>query len=424
MKRPNLRDGAWTSPNARRLLIVSIIDATGNGAFTSASVVLFSVVLDLSAAQIGRGLALGAFVGLFSSVLWGTLADRIGVRTVLLSIQLWRAAAFVGYAFIHDFTGYVAIAVFLGLAERASPPILLSFVTSAVGEQNRVKTAGALRSIRNAGFTLGALLASLALLSPGRTSLMCVVLGNAASFIVAAALLRGIVLRGPQKPVRKAKGEAPDRVRTRPAFLAATVLTGVLSMHRFILSIGLPLWIVSRHLVPKPMVSVLVAVNTVLVVVLQVRMTRATDDAHGSARALRNAGWMLFCCALLMVAADGHLPIAPWTAGAVLVVATLALTFAEMWQAAGAWGLSLVLSPEASRTRFLSVFNLGTSLLDVAGPFIVTALVLPAGRTGWVVLGAALLVAGLLSPTVGRWAERERVRHDEPSVAAETSTTH
>ncbi|MCO6005453.1 MFS transporter [Actinoallomurus purpureus] len=423
MRLPNLRDGAWASPNGRRLLVVSIIDSTGNGAFTSASVVLFSVVLHLTPAQIGRGLTLGAFLGLFSSVLWGTLADRLGVRTILLSIQLWRAAAFIGYAFIHDFTGYVAIAVFLGLAERASPPILLSFVTSAVGESNRVKTAGALRSIRNAGFTLGALLASLALLSPGRTSLLCVVLGNAASFIVAAALLRGIVLQGPPKPVRKPKGEAPDRVRSRPAFLIAAVLTGVLSMHRFILSIGLPLWIVSRHLVPKPMVSVLIAINTVLVVFLQVRMTRQTDAADGAARALRNSGWMLLCCALLLVAASGHLPIAPWTAGAILVVAILALTFAEMWQAAGTWGLSLRLSPEASRTRFLSVFNLGTSFLDVAGPFVVTALVLPAGRVGWAVLGGVLAVAGLLSPVVARWAERERLRHEEPVAAVETHTT-
>ncbi|GAA4601693.1 MFS transporter [Actinoallomurus liliacearum] len=423
MRRPNLGDGAWASPNARRLLIVSIIDSTGNGAFTSASVVLFSVVLHLTPTQIGRGLTLGAFIGLFSSVLWGSLADRIGVRAILLSIQLWRAAAFIGYAFIHNFAGYVAVAVFLGLAERASQPILLSFVTSAVGEQNRVKTAGALRSIRNAGFTLGALLASLALLSPGRVSLLCVVLGNAASFILAAALLRGIVLQNPPKPVRKPKGEAPDRVRTRPAFLVSAVLTGVLSMHRFILSIGLPLWIVSRHLVPKPMVSVLVAINTVLVVLLQVRMTRQTDDATGAARALRNAGWMLLCCALLLVAADGHLPIAPWTAGAVLVVGTLALTFAEMWQAAGTWGLSLLLSPEASRTRFLSVFNLGTSLLDVTGPFIITALVLPTGRTGWIVLGVVLAAAGAVSPRVSRWAERERVRHERPTVAAETTTT-
>lgn len=422
MKLPNFRDSMWSSPNARRLLVVSIIDSTGNGAFTSASVVLFSTVLHLRPNQISQGMAVGALIGLTCSVLWGILADRIGVRSVLLSLQLWRAAGFIGYAFVDNFAGYVAIVIFLGLAERASPPILLSFVTSAVGESERVKVAGALRSIRNAGFTLGALLASLALLSPGRASMLVIVLGNSVTFIVAAYLLRRITLGPDAKPVRKAKGEAPDRVSRRPAFLAATVLTGLISIHRQVLAVGLPLWIVTRDLAPKSMVSVLIAVNTVVVVFLQVRMTKKSEEAEGASRVLRRAGWLMLVCAGGLAAAAGDLPLAPWTAGALLVLATLALTFAEMWHAAGQWGLSLLLSPAASRSKFLSVFQLGSSVLDVSGALILTALVLPAGAAGWLVFGVTLAVIGQLAPAVAQWADRERLRHEAaaPGVAAAT----
>lgn len=423
MRLPNLRDGLWTSPNARRLLIVSIIDSTGNGAFVSAGVVLFTTVLGLRPVQIGQGMAVGALIGLTVSVLWGGLADRIGPKKVLLSLQLWRAAGCAGYVFVHNFAGYVAVVIFLGLAERASPPILLAFVTSAVDESERVKTAAALRSIRNAGFTLGALLAALALLSPGRASMLAIVLGNSASFVIAAFLLRRIELVREAKPIRKAKDEAPDLVRKRPAFLLATVFTGLLSIHRQVLAVGLPLWIVTHHLAPKSIVSVLVAVNTVLVVALQVRFSRRSEEVDVSARVLRAAGWLMLVCTGLLALAAVHMPIKALTVTAVLVVATLALTLAEMWHAAGTWGLQLALSPARSRSRFLSVFNLGSSALDVSGAFILTAIVLPAGATGWIVLGVVLALIGQASPPVARWADRERLRN-EPAPTPEEATVN
>ncbi|MFC4591379.1 MFS transporter [Sphaerisporangium corydalis] len=419
MRMPKFRNSLWAVPNARRLMVVSIIDSAGNGAFTSASVVLFTTVLLLTPAQIGQGLALGAVIGLSCSVLWGGLADRIGVRKVLISLQLWRAAGFVAYAFVQNFAGFVAVVVFLSLAERASQPILLSFVTSAVDDADRVKTAGALRSIRNAGFTLGALIAAIILLLPGRVSMLVVVLGNAATFAIAAYLLRRIVLRPETVPVRKTRGPSRDLVRRRPAFLVVTALAGLLSIHRQILAVGVPLWIVTHHLAPQSLIGVLIAVNAVLVVVLQVRMTRGTEDANGASRALRRSGWLLLACTGLLAATHENMAAAPWSLGALLVLATLALTFAEMWQASGSWGLSLLLSPAASRARFLAVFNLGFSAMDVCGAFVLAALVLPAGPAGWLALGVLLALAGLATPPVARWAERERIDHEPVTVPEE-----
>jgi hypothetical protein len=410
------RNSLWRVPNARRLMVVSIIDSAGNGAFTAASVVLFTTVLRLTPTQIGQGLAIGALIGLSCSVLWGALADRIGVRKVLISLQLWRAAGFVAYAFVQNFAGFVAVVVFLSLAERASQPILLSVVTSAVDDADRVKTAGALRSIRNAGFTLGALIAAVVLLLPGRVSMLVVVLGNASTFAIAAYLLRRVRLRPETIPVRKPKGAGRDLIRRRPAFLVVTALAGLLSIHRQILAVGVPLWIVTHQLAPQSLIAVLIGTNAVLVVVLQVRMTRGTEDANGASRALRRSGWLLLAGAALLAATHENMTGAPWSAGALLVLATLALTFGEMWHASGSWGLSLLLSPAASRARFLAVFNLGFSAVDVSGAFILAVLVLPAGPVGWLTLGGVLALVGQATPLAARWAERERIAHEHLNV--------
>jgi MFS family permease len=413
-----LKGTLWASPNARKLLVVSLIDSAGNGVYVSAGVVLFSIVLHLSSTQVAQGFSVGAMVGLTLSVWWGSLADRLGVRNVLTSLQVWRAVGCAAFIFANNFGTYVAIVVFLGIAERASPPILLAFVTSALGQSNRVKIAGTLRSVRNAGYTVGALGASLALISPGRTSMAVVVLSNSASFVFAAITLRRMPLTEEAKPLgrRARRRNASLKIGRRPAFLVTTALTGLLSIHRQILSIGLPLWIATRKLAPTSVVGVLVAVNTVLVVVLQVRMTKKSEEALGAARVLRLAALALLAFAGLLAVSLVQMPYRPWSTIGVLVVATILLTLAEMWQAAGAWGLSLALSPAAARSRFLSVFNLGSSALDVTGALMLTAWVLPASWTGWLVLGGVLALTGLLAPPVARWAERERERTEAPAV--------
>lgn len=405
----NPRSGLLATASGRRLLVVSLIDSAGNGAYVTAGVVLFSAVLHLSAAQVGQGFALGSGVGLALSVGWGMLADRLGVRPILFTLLLWRATGCVVFVFTHSFAGYLAAVVFLGIAERASQPIMLAFVIRAVDESVRVRAAATLRSLRNAGYLLGALAAALALAWPGRTSLAVVMLGNAASFVVAVLLLRRMPLRPPPAatPETRAGGES---VLRRPAFLVTTALSGALGVHRQILAVGLPLWIVTRHLAPSSTISILVAVNTTLVVLLQVRMVRNADDAAGGARVLRRSGWALLALAAVLAVSAVDLPGRPWSMIGLLLVAAAVLTFAEMWHAAGAWGISLALAPARAQSRFLTAFGVGASAQDIYGAVLITSLVLPAGAAGWLVLGGVLAGAGLLAPPVAGWAERERVR--------------
>ena len=409
------------TPAGRRLLLVSLIDSAGNGAYTTAGVVLFHAVLHLSVAQIGQGFAAGSAAGLALSVCWGMLADRFGVRRVLFIQLLWRAAGCVAFLFVPGFGAYVLVVVFLGIADRASQPIMLAFVVRALDETAQVRAAATLRALRNAGYLLGALAASLALLWPGRTSLAVVMLGNAASFVIAVLLLRRMPLRAVEPAPRTERRRARS-VLSRPAFLLLTALSGLLGVHRQLLAVGLPLWIVTRALAPTWTVSALVAVNTALVVLLQVALARGSDDARGAGRTLRRSGLvlMLLCAAVALAAAD--LPGRPGSVFATLAVVAVLLTLAEMWQAAGAWGLSLTLSPPHAKGRFLTAFSVGASAQDIYGAVLITAVVLPAGGWGWLALGGVLAGAGLLVPAVTGWAERERTRADSPPERSATPT--
>jgi hypothetical protein len=82
----------------------------------------------------------------------------------------------------------------------------------------------------------------------------------------------------------------------------------------------------------------------------------------------------------------------------VAVTAVLALTAGELTQAAGGWDLSFRRADPERQGAYLSVFSLGVTTQTIAGPVLLTALVLPAGAAGWVVLAGLLAVAGLAAP--------------------------
>ncbi|MBB5867185.1 putative MFS family arabinose efflux permease [Allocatelliglobosispora scoriae] len=410
------RSSSWPrSGDERRLVLIALIDSLGSGAFMAASVVLFTRLLGLSAVQIGTAIAVAGVAGMAFAVPWGITADRFGTRRVLQLLQLWRAIGFLGYVLVDDFTGYLVVTLLLGLAEKASPPLTTAVAAATVEPDRRVQLLAYLRSVRNVGFTAGSLLATLAVLAGDRTALLLVVCGNAATFVFAAAMLG--TLRARQAPPAASRTEAGAPLRRRPWFCLSALLSGAISIHRPLLAIGLPLWLIGHTSAPPAMVTVLIAVNTVLVMLLQVRFSRRSDAPVEAARQLRLAAVMLAGFALLISVSAGA---GGWVVIVLPVLAVLALTCGELWHSAGSWGLSLALSPERFRGRFLTAFNLGVNAVDVTGAVLITAVVLPAGMLGWIGLAAVLAALGAAAVPVSARAEREAqqaapLHHSQPT---------
>jgi hypothetical protein len=347
----------------------------------------------LTAAQVGLGLSVGAAVGFATAVPIGVLADRLGPRRLLVLVQLWRAACLLALVFVSGVVSFTVVAALMAIGETATPSLTQAVVASAVGRGSRVRTMAILRSIRNVGFSVGALLAA-PLIAAGSTAIISVIVfGDALSFVVAALILARIPLTRVAAVRRRAGfltvlGSFHD---WRYAGLAA--LNSVLTLHLTILVFGIPLWLIHATRAPAGLVAVLMLLNTVMVIVLQVPFSKHATVSGGAPRVLRLAGLVLAGCSVA-IAAAAHVP--PWFAAALLVLATALLSLGEIWQAAGAWELSYRYADPEREVQYLAVFSLGVTAQGVFGPALVTAAVIGAGPAGWMGLAALFLVATLL----------------------------
>jgi MFS family permease len=320
------------------------------------------------------------------------------------------------YPFVQNLWQFLTVVCLLGLVDKAAAPMEQALVGQATATEDRVRVVAILRSLRNVGFTVGALLGGIGLLIDTRAGYTAILLVNAASFAVLASLAARLpVLSAPAKSLRRRFSVS---VLRDGSFLSFTGINAVLTMHMTLLSIGIPLWIVKHTDVSSALISPLVAVNTVLAVALQVRASRGTDTIAGAARALVWAGISLALCCLLLVAAP-KLPVV--LAVGVLLLAMVALTGGELFQSAGGWGGSYLLAAPGQEGVYLSVFWLGVAIQQIAAPVLVS-LVVTTGTSGWVVLAALFAVCGLAAPAIGRWAQARADSRPQPDPTLAEAT--
>ncbi|MGN5376866.1 MFS transporter [Streptomyces lasalocidi] len=386
--------------------VVSLLDSLGTGLYLAGGTVYFVQGVGLSPAQLGMGLALAGGAGFLATVPVGLLADRCGARPVLIGLQLWLAAAFTALAFVHGPLAFAAVCSLMTMAERSAPPMIQAVVADLMGGAEQVGAMARIRTVRNVGYALGALLATPLMAVHELWTFRVLLLGNAVSYVVAALLLRTVAVPrragGPAVPGPR-RSRLPRGLGDR-RFLAVTGLNGVLVLHQTMLNVGLPLWVVRHTSAPVASVPLLFALNTALVIGLQVRFSRDPRQEGRNRRSLRWAAWLLAATGVLMALSAG-----PGRAGALvlLVLAVGTLTAGELWQSIAGWALPVDHAPEGRRAEYLSVFNLGVTVQAVLGPLAVTAVV-ALGPRGWLLLTAVFSAAALLSAPVLRALERAR----------------
>jgi MFS family permease len=386
-----------------------LVDATGSGLFLAGSALFFTRIVGLSSPQVGFGLACAASVALVGTMLWGAVVDVIGTRRVLVVLYLWRAVGSLAYIVVRGFVGFLFVVCFLGLADRATLPVMQTLVGEAVPPAERVKTMAVLRAVKNGGFAIGGLLATIAIGFDTWDAYAALILVDAATFVVAALIGATLPLthRVPATFLDQ-RNRSPHPGRDLP-YLAIAILNSVLALHITLLKIGIPLWIVQHTRAPRTIIAPLFVVNTVLVLAFQVQASRGASTINGAAKCLRRSGGFLAGCCLLLLTA-GYL--SSTVAIPVLVLGVMAHTSGELFQAAGGWGLSFELAPEESRGLYLSTFSLGVTAQLVIGPLLLANYVIPQGSAGWVALATLFAVVGAVSGRVIRWAHKTRPHYE------------
>ena len=275
----------------------------------------------------------------------------------------------------------------------------------------------AFRVVANVGFTLGALLATVAIAIGTRPAFLAIVLGDALTFVLAGILLARVPLLADHTPARPTVRGWPTSLR-QGRFLAVAALHAVFVLHIPLLSIGIPLWATQHTAAPALIVGPLIVLNTILVILFQVRCSRGTETRAGGIRALRRASVSLAGCAAVVAFAGETgtvLTVVLLTAGMVL------LTFGELFQVAGGVGVSYDLAPRERQGEYLAVFSLGTAAMYMVGPALVTIGVVERGLVAWLALAVAFLAAGFfVRPAVEAAAaqiEQTHPRVEEPEHA-------
>ncbi|MFF0415786.1 MFS transporter [Kitasatospora sp. NPDC004745] len=399
-------------PMVRRLAGATLVNTVGNGLSLSVAVLFFTRVLGLSAAQLGLGMTAAGLCGVAASVPAGRAADRWGARPVLVVLVVAEAVGTAGYALVHSYPAFVALACGVAAVDRGSAAVRNALYAEVLPPERRVAGRAYLRVVTNIGICLGTAVGAVALQVDTRPVYLAAILADAASFAVVAVLFHRLPAHERPAPTApQAGGGEPDGRRARrrnPAlrdgpFLVVTVLNSVLCLQFAVLEVGVPLWIVQDTEAPRITVAGTLIVNTLLVVALQVRATRGTEDRATAARLCGRAGLLLAASCLVIALAHGL----PAVVAALVVLGGVALqSLGEVLGQAGGWALSYDLAGERDHGAYQGVYNAGTAAAMMAGPALVTTAVIGFGPVGWAVLGGVLAAAGLAMGPAVRWAGR------------------
>lgn len=394
--------------DARLLGGLHFADAVSKGIFLSGSAVYFTMVTGMSAGQVALGVSAAGASGFVASLLLGMVADRLGAARLLFLMLLLQAAGFLLYPLVGGFAFFLVLITSLGFVEYGGGPAFGSIIGSIAEQGDRVRIRAAMRSLFNVGFSLGSAITAVAILG-GDTLIRSLPFATSALLLVAALMtLRlpavGNTIRRPERLF----GAIRDL-----RFMWVVVLSAPLALHGSIILVVLPLWIVTQSEAPAVLVPVLLIANTVLVVLTQVRMSGGADTVEGAADvARRSALWLAGGCVLIAGAAY----FGSVTAAALICVAALLLTAAELRQSASAWGLSYGLAPEHSQAEYLGAFNLHVVAQNVVGPVVVVALLGTVGSWGWLLVAMVILGAGLLTPAAVRSAAFRRTTASDRGI--------
>jgi MFS family permease len=406
------------TPAGRRLAAGAAVDSVGSGMFLAASTLYFVTVVGLPAAQVGVVLSVAAAAGLLSPVPLGRLADRVGPVKVYVGLLAVRGLGYAGFALVDSFWPYAVLTCVLTALDRGCSPLQQVVVGIVEGGENQTRTMASIRSVRNIGLTAGFLLAGAVLAIEEQAAFVALFLGNALTFWVIAAVVEQLRRRSAAAapaPAADAAGAGPSPASPAPApaerepaavrspfrdlrFMLFTVSNGVLSLHDSVLFILLPLWLITATDAPSSSVSVLLAVNTVLTVLLQVYVARFAETTAGALRLVPVALVPLLVSCAVFAGAE-HVPV--WPAAACAVLAVVLLTVGENLHSVAVWNLSYELSPPPARARYLAAFSLGMTGQQIVGPVLMTGVLLPMGTAGWAVLAVVYALAAVVVRATG-----------------------
>ncbi|MFF1781862.1 MDR family MFS transporter [Streptomyces virginiae] len=381
------------------LVLAQLVDALGTGLFLPFAVVYFHAAKGIPLATVGVMLSVAALLSLPAGPLAGPLIDRFGPRRVVVASNLVRVLTFSGYVFT-DVPWHLVVLVTVTLwGESQFRPAAAALVAQVADGGQRARWYAMDRALRNVGFGAGGLLGSALVGWGGSPGYTAVVVFNAVSFLVAAALVAAWSRSA--APVAFGPGPAPAEdgpgtgragyreVLADRAFRGVLVTVAVFGLCDLALTVLLSAYVIEARGLPAWQPGMLFALNTLLVVLGQTAVARAVEHRRRT-RVLQTA-------ALLWTVSFGLFAVVPGEHGAlafaVLALGMVVFTAAELLQAPTSSALTVAMAAERLRGRYLGLEELMWGVARVLAPALFTWLLAKGPGLPWLALGLCCLAA-------------------------------
>ncbi|MFE1589214.1 MDR family MFS transporter [Streptomyces sp. NPDC058737] len=388
----------WTSTLVNRL-----------GAFVATFMALYLTIdRGYSASYAGLVAALHGLGGVVSSLGAGVMTDRMGRRPTLLVAQTSTALSVALLGFVRDPVAIAAVAFLVGMASNASRPAVQAMMADIVRPEDRVRAFSLNYWAINLGFAVSSMAAGFI----AEVSYLAGFLIEAGMTLVCAVLIFVKLPESRPQPTGAADLEEKEaavslwtvvRDGRYMSVVGLSFLVAVIFQQGYL---GLPVAMGEAGFTPADF-GLAIAVNGVLIVVLQIPVTRFIEH--------RDPRLLLVVSSLLAGYGFGLTAFAGSVGAFALTVCVW--TLAEIVNAPTQTGLVVRLSPVHGRGRYQGMYTMSWAVAALVAP-LMSGFVIDHWGAEW--LWGICAVVGTVA-AAGYWGlMRGLPEDDETPVARET----
>lgn len=369
-----------------------LLTTAGEGAWYTTWAIYFTRDAGLGIAQVGIALFVAGAVGCLTPGPAGRLGDRIGHRDVLAVLLAVNGVAMAGYTLVHSFTVLLVTRVVEAAASQAASGLKTAYVADLVPGGDRTIELARQRTASHVGYAIGAAGGALCLTIDTHTAFLVVILVNAATSLVYAAIVHRLPASGTPRSAGAHESRQGHGLTLR--FVAVVAATALLCLCWGMVSTGLPLWLSDHTRLSTGLAGVVVAVNSIGVAASQVPAGRLTTSVRAARRAVGISGASLAVACVLFAAT---LNAGGYRAVAVILLAALFHLVGEVLYISAAWTITLHLTPPGRTGTYQGVAAAAQSVVQMVSPGLIGILITGLAATGWLVLAVVLVAAAVTS---------------------------
>ncbi len=402
----------------RRFVSAIVCDTVGSGLFMPITLLYFLAMTDLSLVQIGSALSLSALLTMPGAFVIGSLVDRFGPRRMMLAGNLVQAVGMIAYLWADSLLAVALWTTLLNIGRQSFWGSFGNVVTAISAPGERELWFGFLQAVRNLGYSVGGVLAGIALQIGTDLAYETVVVVNAVTFVIAYALLLDVPdHRAPHDDDAPLEGWGTV-LRDGPYLRLVLGQFGFVA-GMMVLNFAIPVYVAETIDLPGWVVGAIFTLNTAMVGLGQGLVVRRMN---GQVRARMMAlAQLVFVASYALFVAAGWLPV--WLAVVVMLVGAGVYTLGELAGGPVFSATAAEAAPDHLRGRYLGLFQLSWAIGGAVTPVAFTYLLAHGATTLWWVLGALALASAAYLQRLPRTLPASGLRVTDRAGRAEEPET-